>query len=415
MAANEKKSLKNTLSGSGRMLTIIGGSVLVAVVVGMFTLNSFLSNQGPSAQARLQGAPESAGVPTGEGGDEEYQRLIAERNRIAEQRALTQGTSAFPTLNAEGLQDDGEFCDLNCANERARLERELAEAAERERQLQRDLENARLAAAQTQGAQGTRDYYEHNGFVYMSPEYQAQDRRRMREEMSRLAETHRPRGAEFVATSGVINRVNQAATNAASSVNDGGLINAGGASSLPQSFLIDAGHVLYATLDMEANSDVPGPLRATIQGGEYNGARVLGEFKVSNDYLVISFSRMVLPTGEHLAIDAIGIDPDRRLIGMADRVDRHYLQRFGAVLGAAFLQGYGKAVLASREVQVGTGDNAEIVSTIDTTKDKALAAMAEVGDELAGLVRPFASRPPTVIKYADTGMGLMFLSPVERR
>ncbi len=36
MAATGKKSLKKTLSGSGRMLTIIGGSVLVAVVVGMF-------------------------------------------------------------------------------------------------------------------------------------------------------------------------------------------------------------------------------------------------------------------------------------------------------------------------------------------------------------------------------------------
>ena len=411
--ADNKKGLKKSLTGSGRMLTIIGGSVIVAVVVGMFTLNSFLGNSGPAATAQLQQAPGSGRAATGEGGDEEYQRFIEEQNRIVEQRALASGTSAFPTLNTTPETED--FCDLNCANERERLERELAAAAERERQLQRDLENARLLAAQQQqGAQGNRDYVEHQGHVYKSLDYQNAERRRMREEMGRLAERHRPQGAEFVATSGVITRVNAEANNRqqASATSNSGASGFMPVAARPN-HAINAADVLYITLDMEANSDVPGPLRATVQGGRFNGSRVLGQFGVSNDYLVMTFNRMVTPEGDHIEIDAIAIDPDRRLIGLADRVDRHYLQRFGALMGAAFLQGYGKAVIASREVQVGVGNEVEVVSRIDTTKDKALAAMAEVGDELASIVRPFASRPPTVIKYADTGMGLLFLSPVE--
>jgi intracellular multiplication protein IcmE len=414
MAAKKGKYAK-ALSGSGRMLAIVGGVFLIGVVIAMFTIKHFTSSNAGSAQAKVARTPDVRADPTGEGADEEYQRMIREQNQQVVDEALRTGKSAIPTL-VDGMSDEMCANDDECMAERARLAAELEDAARREAQLKADLEQARtMLEASKNPPQVNRSYYEHDGREFMTPEYREAERQRMRQEMQRIAAVHRPQGAGgFVASGYTPSRTEGSGQ---SSGNNAGARGAGsGVMTLngqASQYQINAGTVLYSTLDMEANSDVPGPLRATLQGGKYNGAHVLGNFTVSNDYLVMRFNRMVMPSGEHLTIDAVAIDPERRLIGLADKVDRHYLQRFGALLGAAFLQGYGDAVIASREVTRSSEYSEEVVSTIDTTKDQALAALSKVGDELANVVRPLANRPPTVIKYADTGMGLLFLNPVE--
>jgi type IV secretory pathway VirB10-like protein len=407
MAAKKGKYAK-ALSGSGRMLTIIGGVFLIGVVIAMFTIKSMTTSNTGSAQANVAPPPNVAANPTGEGADEEYQRMVREQNQLIVDEALRTGRSAVPTL-VDGVND--EFCENNveCLEERERLANELAEAAKREAQLKADLERARTMVDASQNPpQASRSYYEYDGREFMTSEYRTAELQRMRQEMQRISQLHRPQGAAGFVSSGYAPAQHNTQDSRSESV-----VGTDSAAQNKAPYLLSAGTVLYATLDMEANSDVPGPLRATIQGGRYNGAHVLGTFSVSNEYLVMRFNQMVLPSGQHFGIDAVAIDPQRRLIGLADKVNKHYLQRFGALLGAAFLQGYGDAVLASREVTRSSEYSEEVISTIDTTKDQALAALSRVGDELANIVRPMASRPPTVIKYADTGMGLLFLNPVE--
>lgn len=413
--AEKKGKYSKALSGSGRMLTIIGSVLLIGVVIAMFTIRHLTSSDVGSAQAKVTRTPEIRATPTGEGADEEYQRMIREQNQQVVDEALRTGKSAIPTL-VDGMSDEICINDEECMAERTRLAAELEEAARREAKLQEDLERARtMLEASKNPPQVNRSYFEYDGHEFMTPEYREAELQRMRQEMQRIAAVHRPQGAGGFVASGYT--PSRSESGIPSSTDNTGVHSerSEGTTAVGQAkrFQINAGTVLYSTLDMEANSDVPGPLRATVQGGKYHGAHVLGNFTVSNDYLVMRFNQMVLPSGEHLQIDAVAIDPDRRLIGMADKVDRHYLQRFGALLGAAFLQGYGEAVIASREVTRSSEYSEEVVSTIDTTKDQALAALSKVGDELANVVRPLANRPPTVIKYADTGMGLLFLNPVE--
>jgi type IV secretory pathway VirB10-like protein len=404
MAAGKKKK-----SSTGRMMLVLGGAATLAIAGGAIGIASFTGGQGAPA-ASAQPAPDAQGPATGEGADPRYRQLIEERNREAAERALAEGRSSAVTLtDTETLKS----CDKECAEKQAALEAELNAAAARERQLQQQLEAARRAAAARQqngnGQITLEPYYVYEGREYMTAEYAAAQRENIRSDMVRMEQAW-SLGRSATALTSV---ANIQPTQAGGNTGTGGAIgdNAGGDEWSPPR--LKAGEIKYATLDLMANSDVPGPIRATIHdaSSEWNGATVLGAYTKMSDYLVIRFDKLVNEDGEMFAIDAIAIDPTERLGGVADEVDHHYLQRFGAIFAAAFLQGYGEAVLESRRVEV-TGEETTTVSNIESDSDRAIAALGEVGNQLAEVVRPLGDRPTTVIKYAGSGIGLLFLEEV---
>ena len=54
------------------------------------------------------------------------------------------------------------------------------------------------------------------------------------------------------------------------------------------------GHILYARLISQANSDAPAPIIAEIVQGEMAGSRVLGSFTVANEKLILEFNTLVI-------------------------------------------------------------------------------------------------------------------------
>src|SRR6202021_599971 len=107
--------------------------------------------------------------------------------------------------------------------------------------------------------------------------------------------------------------------------------------------IVPAGTVSYAQLLTEANSDVPGPILAQIMSGPLAGARAGGEFKTLDDYLVLHFA-LVNFKGKDYQIDAIALDPDTTLGGMATDVDQRYFTRVILPAAAGFMQGLGSAL-----------------------------------------------------------------------
>jgi type IV secretory pathway VirB10-like protein len=404
MAAGKKKK-----ASTGRMMMVLGGAVTLAIAGGAIGIASFSGGEGaPTASA--QPAPDAQGPATGEGADPRYRQLIEERNREAAERALAEGRSSALTLTDTATLQS---CDEECAAKQAQLEAELNAAAQRERQLQQQLEAARRGAARQQNGSNQvtlEPFYIYEGREYMTAEYAAQQRENIRSDMVRLEQAW-SLGRSATALTSVANT--EPATRGSRGEAD--MVGRGTADgnetwTPPR---LKAGAIKYATLDLMANSDVPGPIRATIHdaSSEWNGATVLGAYTKMSDYLVMRFDKLVSEEGEMFAIDAIAIDPTERLGGVADEVDHHYLQRFGAIFAAAFLQGYGEAVLESRRVEV-TGEQTTTVSNIESDSDRAIAALGEVGNQLAEVVRPLGDRPTTVIKYAGSGIGLLFLEEV---
>src|SRR5690606_9021030 len=60
-----------------------------------------------------------------------------------------------------------------------------------------------------------------------------------------------------------------------------------------QEVIIPAGNIAYGQLLNALNSDIPGPVLVHVLSGPFSGGRALGQFQVSQDYLVLTFKAIV--------------------------------------------------------------------------------------------------------------------------
>lgn len=449
---SKKDNLKKGLAGSGRTLVGIFAMAILAVIGGAVLVMNSLGGPAPSSQSDLREAPkDSDGAPTGEGADPRYQELVREENEGRMQRARESGESAMPTLVDDAVVEDEiqvpgiddqpaeEACSTKCQEMKAAQEEAEAARKQAEQQaasLRSQLDAMRQQQTEENGIRPNRIVYRDH--LYLSQEAEQQRVDRMTGEMQQVAAVmtgNRTHGYAETADMGVNrdqsgNSQNGAGgqtgteqTGQSGESGEGTQANEGGTNG---SVIIPAGDIQYATLDLTANSDVPGPIRATIHGGEFDKSVLLGEFTREDKYLVMRFNSLTEPNNTRHSIDAIAVDDSTRTVGMADEVDRHLLLRYGTVFGTAFLQGVGQSLstaiqgassFGATPTGDGTTDTAaarrEVIENI--VKDyelHALSAMGQVGQKASEMAQPLMDKPPTVIKYADTGMAILFLDEV---
>lgn len=186
--------------------------------------------------------------------------------------------------------------------------------------------------------------------------------------------------------------------------------------------IIKAGTILFAVLDTSVNSDEPGPVLATVVGGKYKGAKLLGNMKTqtipgldSPEKVSMEFNTMNVPSApSSIPIKAVAIDPDTARTGLATSVDRHYLLRYGAMFASAFMTGYSKVITSQGTVQ-DTATNGQSVRTQSpelSGRKQIYAALGDVGKKWGEAVAPLANRPYTVTVKAGTSIGLLFTADV---
>lgn len=178
--------------------------------------------------------------------------------------------------------------------------------------------------------------------------------------------------------------------------------------------LIPAGTIEYAQLLNEANSDVPGPVVAQIVTGRYAGSRILGSFQKQNDYLTLTFDT-VIRDGISIPTDAIALDPNTTLPGMASEVDRKYFQRIILPAAAKFVEGMGSAIAESgSSTSVSVNDTTVVSDDNDPdTREELFKGVEEASGKLSELLDDEADGiEPLVRVYAGTPMGILFLQPV---
>ena len=181
--------------------------------------------------------------------------------------------------------------------------------------------------------------------------------------------------------------------------------------------LVRAGSVLFAVLDTSVNSDYPdSPVMATIVVGKYKGAKLLGKLVTAKgpagqqDRIALTFSLMNIDRWNTAkSVNAFAIDPDTARSVMASKVNYHYLKRFGALMGAAFLKGYATGI--TNEGTSTTG----IFGTSTTHPGlspgaKIAVGLGEVGNSLGQTLNGYAQIPPTVIVHAGVGLGILFMA-----
>lgn len=179
--------------------------------------------------------------------------------------------------------------------------------------------------------------------------------------------------------------------------------------------LVPAGSVVYAQILTEANTDAPGPVLAQITSGPLSGSRLLGEFKATDEYLVLTFKTVVVD-GVSQSVDAVGLDPDTTLTGLATDVDHRYWRKIVLPAAAAFVEGLASAISESGTTSITIQGDTTSTATDSGGKDsgqKVASGIEEAGKEVKKILDKEANDTKTLIRVeAGTPLGVLFLEPV---
>lgn len=171
-----------------------------------------------------------------------------------------------------------------------------------------------------------------------------------------------------------------------------------------------SGDILYSANVIALNSDVPSPVVVEIASGAYKDTKFFGNFKRHEKHMLLRFDRLITPAGDEYAIDAIAMDMDTGSAAVRSSVDSHYLERWGGLIAASFLEGFGEAV-ANSGTSFRETDTSNTISYPEyDISDQAWIAAGKVGNRLADIMAKNFDRPPTVYADLDEMFGIMILS-----
>lgn len=177
--------------------------------------------------------------------------------------------------------------------------------------------------------------------------------------------------------------------------------------------LIKTGNMMYATLDSEINTDDGGEVLATVRGGKWDGAKLIGRIEQSPNNIRAKFS-ILAPQDSRatMRISAVALREEDAKQGVAENIDYHTLSRYTSLGVASLLSGYGKAYAIPAGTSI-VSNGTVITTTEDPTNKRVVASVVgEMGTAIAGEIRRGFNRPTTYSTPAQHGFGLFFLQDV---
>lgn len=177
---------------------------------------------------------------------------------------------------------------------------------------------------------------------------------------------------------------------------------------------VRAGTIVPAILLTSINSDTPGPVLAQITSGPLAGSRLIGQFQATEKEVVVQFRTISMPGhNRSFSVSAYAINEGLGP-GLATDVNNHYWRRYGLLLAAGFVQGYGQAIqLAGTQTTVTDGGG--VIVTQDLDNDQiAKVALGQAGSSVANELKSESRVRPTVKVENKDGngvpIGLLFMS-----
>lgn len=181
----------------------------------------------------------------------------------------------------------------------------------------------------------------------------------------------------------------------------------------PANVILAAGKVEYAQMMLEANSDIPGPVVSMIVSGPFNGGKLMGSFTRQEDYLVIKYNTLVTKKGTSVKINAIAVDPQTSLTGVATDVDHRYFQRIVLPAAAKFVEGLGSAYSQTTQTTSQSASSTTTTSEDMNTKQEFGKAVEEAASKVSEVLdEDGKNTQPLVIVGAGTPLGVLFMDSV---
>ncbi|MDD3182867.1 MAG: hypothetical protein PHD48_08715, partial [Alphaproteobacteria bacterium] len=360
-------------------LVIIMAGVGVALVL---ALGVFSEDKAPPISS-LAKAPSIREAPGGAASP-----FFIEQNKQANSdrahEALSQGGSALPTPAGHDVTD---LVDKNKKDPLTEF-REETERLKRELRSEQQQNNQKLQVMQQQVAQGVRQ----------TPAQDDTLARAMQKQMQQMMDSWAPHGGKVVPGYAKEDPVEAASSPSAGNLQQA-LAQQQATSARADTVLVPSGTVNYAQLLMEANSDIPGPILAQILSGPLAGGRAIGRFEVKNDFLVMSFNLVNLK-GKEYAINALALDPDTTLGGLATEVNHRYFSRILLPAAGEFISAFGQA-LSETDVSTTVADGAVLQDQAKKGAKEALySGLGKAGDTMSEFFKNEANKIQTLVRVA---------------
>lgn len=183
-------------------------------------------------------------------------------------------------------------------------------------------------------------------------------------------------------------------------------------SSLMPDLGIKPGDVFYAVTRETLNSDAPGTkiTTAEILSGKLKGYRVAGSFMRENEHLVVRYSTIISPDNKTYAAEGFAVDPSTKSAGIRSDVDHHRLSRWGGLIAASFLEGFGSAVANSGVSADNRWGDAIVTKTPDySVEDQTWIAAGKVGEVMGSKASKNFDREPTVTLNEGIPIGVLII------
>ena len=175
--------------------------------------------------------------------------------------------------------------------------------------------------------------------------------------------------------------------------------------------IISAGSIYSGRTLIASDSDVPGPVLVEIANGPFRGGRAIGEFTSNEKLLTLNFSTVVFK-GQSYSVNAIALDPETSLAGLASDVDNRYFSRVVLPTAAAFITGFTEAVGQSATTVQVQGDTV-IQNQDELDVEEQLAEGANVAaEEISSLLNDNEDQEPRVTIDSGTSVALLFTEEV---
>lgn len=377
------------------------GAIALGAIVILGTIVLFGGKPDPVRQSRVGTGSEVSAPPGTEGASEAYIQAVEDANEQRKEQAEATGGSSLPTpteppvgrvtLPAEDEVEEDPLARWRRMQEE-RLEREIQvrETVAPEPVVEDNSQAERVAALTGGMMQQMQSILQEQRVL--SPTYLPvtspawlRELRAAEEEEARLAAEEQQQVAE-----------EEAAANQA----DGEIIQ-------------PAGEIEYAQLITEANSDTPGPILAYIASGPMKGGRLIGDFQVSGELLTLNFNKAVYQ-GQSYSANAVAIDPDTTLPGMATEVDHRYWKRVIFPTAAAFIEGLTEAISESGQTTVTiSGETVTEESQDRDTEEEVASGIAEAGSQIGEILDEMADETEILVRIEKgTPIGVLFLDSV---
>jgi Bacterial conjugation TrbI-like protein. len=152
---------------------------------------------------------------------------------------------------------------------------------------------------------------------------------------------------------------------------------------------------------------------ATIATGRFAGAKLLGGYARHAGRVVVEFNEMTLHHQSY-SIQAVAITTDTARTALSTYTNYHVLYRYGWLIGAGLLQGVTNALEDANTTSYLSGNGVGVVTHELSDGEIAASAVGNVGEVLAPIMEKRFDTPPTVHVRAGTGVGILFMKPVEQ-